>query len=213
MIEELFGINALKKRFESFLTTFQIGRISMGQEQWIGKNFQFKSPVCPHYQLVELCAEAMEIRKDKLGSFCHFCGIAQKDIMVGGLDCRRKEVGGIEQLPFCACGVITDLMEIAIEVAKFKKPELVRKISESPDEKEKKKVRNYLAILEAFEIGQKILTKWKFGIPRIILMEKEFSDINLILKVENLQEQLKNQAVDGCKQAPKRDHNQWLYID
>ena len=212
MTKELFGIKALERWFESFLKASQTG-----ESVWFGGNFQPGHPIgnsiCPHYQLLEICAEVMEIKKNELVSFSHFCGVVQRYIMVGGPDGRRREMGGIEKNPFRVCEVIANLMEITIQCAGHEKPKPIKKISEFPDKKEREEIKNYLLDSEAFEIAQKILMKWRSGIPQIILMEKEFSDIELISTAKNLQRQLKKQAVDECEQAPKHYYNQWLHID
>ena len=241
MENRLFGTKALEIWLNITLSAHDLG-IGPHRQNWEDKNVQPKRKIsdekkqvdemwdrntdyrlCPHYELVELCAEIMGIKPKELASFEFFCGLFSKDIMVGDRLGTYSKKGGVEKIPFRSCETIKDLMDQAVRFAKSRKPVSIGPISDRPSKKEVKKIEKFSLADEKFKLGQEILVIWKETVlSNVNTRQGSRSKRALILAVEMLSKRLGEVAVGeksisghgaACSQAPKYDRKKWLYID
>ena len=240
--DELFGIEALKSHFQRVMS-IQFDKLALPINNWRSVNIQLdkesseperemekfvpgssrKPGICPNYGLIELCAEIMEIKPEELVKFDYFCGVVKGGLMIGGCHGRRKEVGGISEIPYWCCKAIKDLMSTALELAKTRKPVSIGKISDRPSKKEVEKVNRFHEASKKWWGGQDVLDAWRETVPKNVGMQIiKYSKSLLILTVQKLIDQLEEKTIgegsalgfnSSCPVSPKYEHKQWLHID
>lgn len=164
--------NLLRLCFEKFLSGCNLNQSNL---EWENVNLQPKRktekiPACPHYRIIELCANIIGIKN--LNSFEYFCGLAQRNVQV------NNRPG--EKYPFSCCLAIKYLLLKSLELAQSEKL--------FPPDRTAEKVKQ----------GKKIIKLWEKTIPRNMKIDKKArSDQRLISVVENLLKQLEQQATGG----------------
>lgn len=159
----------LKLCFEKFLSSCNINQSDL---EWEDTNLQpkkktEKTPTCPHYRIIKLCANIIGIRN--LDSFEYFCGLAQKNLQVNNRSGEKH--------PFSCC--------LAVRYLLIKSLELVQSEELFPPDGTAEKVKQ----------GKKIIKLWEKTIPRNIKIDKKTNpDQRLISAAENLLKQLEQQA-------------------
>ncbi|MDP2934502.1 MAG: hypothetical protein Q8N59_01930 [bacterium] len=240
MHETFYGTQALESFFEDFLSIFQMGGVGTFGRNWRNKNIQperkiietesvlgrGKYDICPHYQLIETCAEIMGISPTTLLNFKFFCGIILKEDTVGGGCFGHSRFFSQNHIPFTSCFAIMYILEEAVKLAKSEKPAEI-KISLRPTKEEVEKVNSYAVGEKKYNHGRQIIALWARTVPRTLRIRKHYSKKDLILTAETLILSLKTQVVGDlnlsdvslihrspiCPVAPKHEDNRFGFID
>jgi hypothetical protein len=227
-----FGIKALEALFQAFL--FAQGEFGVVQDRWEHKNLQPGRKarsrlywylgghnICPHYDLIELCADIMGIKPSELAKFDYFCGFLIKTTYLPVSMSLLPKKGATKLIPFRCCGAIRDILTLAIDYAKSERPKPIGEISGSPSEKQRKELKDFLIADKRFKEGRQILRLWARTIPENVgVRKKKYSEKQLIFEAENLLQQLKKKAAGDifsltgpCEVAPKYEFSQLFPLD
>jgi hypothetical protein len=220
-MKKLFGPDVLEQYLEDFRRCYRLTfTLWKSVNLQPGKN-PSKLGICPHYELISLCAEIVGVKPEIISSFNYFCGIFRKDVMVTDHAGTRSQVGGVEETPFRCCAAVAAIMSMAIIYAKSPAPKGIKEISDDPSEDEQRRIKEYLQKHAEFKSGQEVLKHLRGTVFRVVQMaEKNRTDEGLISRVENLRDSLSsfgsNDSVvfnGSCEIGPKHKRNQWLCMD
>jgi hypothetical protein len=174
MHEVFYGPKALESLFEDFLAV-----IRETHGSWHNQNIQpnrklteaklflgqHKQGICPHYQLIEVCAEIMGIKAAVLFKFEHFCGRITKEETVN-TGCLGQSFSTREMyIPFTTCFAVMYILKEAVRLARSGRPAAIL-ISSRPTEGELERVSNYVAREQKYRHGREIIELWAKTIPR-----------------------------------------------
>lgn len=218
MMEGLFDLIMTKKEGQWIHANVQPcrnGQLGKLHFLTLDKNPYRKIGICPHYDLLKICAELIfnaDIRQ--IDSVDHFCGVYRTD------NFQRGQRVAYTDDPSFYCAILKDALEKSLQLVRSRDPKKIL-ISKTPDEAELKKVKRFVAEKNEFNAGQEILKFWRKQIIKIDKARREAINEEVIRYASNFYNALSEQVTGKsiildnlvCVVAPKHHRNQFVYMD
>lgn len=151
---------------------------------WEPSNFQpskaDRGPVCPHYQIISICAPFVGISEEHLAKTVRFCGVYSKDFdtmsRIGGGE------KGADETALATCKVIYEKFRGQLAIAKTPATELPSEeeigaqMDEASFEEKGRIFLDYKSTRKKYEERAEILARWKdvvFGLAIIPVSESQ----------------------------------------
>ena len=180
----------------------------MSLENLFGSGFRAKNVqpgnesgrgICPHYQLIEICAEFAGITSEELASKPRFCGYNIKhEDSIGFLSGFRGE----HYYPETTCTKIRDTLlkmldEVNIETKEFVDSNLENIKAEKDLKKKQTLMKEELKQIEGFNRKQEILDTWRLKVYELTCVPPESKqDIEPHFKVTTMEELTEEQIIE-----------------